>query len=74
VFGSQNKNKYWELYAEMYSGLAQRPPDGYPHLFIETFARNFEAKLRALVPQRRAAFGADAREPDDPDSKAIGDF
>jgi type VI secretion system protein len=74
VFGSQNRNKYWELYAEMYAGLAQRPPDGYPHLFIETFARNFEAKLRALAPPRRAAFGADAREPDDPDSKAIGDF
>jgi type VI secretion system protein len=76
VFGSQNKAKYWDLYAEMFVGLAQRPADGYPHLFTETFAKAFEAKLRTLVPPRRSAFGAD-RDGDapatDPNSQAVGD-
>jgi type VI secretion system protein len=59
VFGTQNKGKYWDLYAEMFPGLAQRPADGFPHLFMETFAKAFDAKLRTLVPPRRSAFGAD---------------
>ena len=33
VFGAQNKGKYWELYTEMFAGLAQRPAEGFPHLF-----------------------------------------
>jgi type VI secretion system protein len=76
VFGSQNKAKYWDLYAEMFVGLAQRPADGFPHLFTETFAKAFEAKLRTLVPPRRSAFGADRDSdvpPTDPDSQAVGD-
>ncbi len=73
VFGSQNKAKYWDLYAEMFVGLAQRPPDGFPHLFTETFARAYEAKLRALVPPRRTTFGPDRAEPD-PDDQAVGDL
>jgi type VI secretion system protein len=56
VFGAQTKAKYWELYAELFSGLAQRPADGFPHLYIEAFGRAYEAKLRALVPPR--TFGA----------------
>jgi type VI secretion system protein len=76
VFGSQNKAKYWDLYAEMFVGLAQRPADGFPHLFTETFAKAFEAKLRTLVPPRRSAFGAD-RDGDAPatdaDNQAVGD-
>ena len=59
VFGAQNKAKYWDLYAEMFAGLAQRPADGFPHVFTETFAKAYEAKLRALVPPRRTSFGAD---------------
>jgi len=70
VFGSQNKAKYWDLYAEMFAGLAQRPADGFPHLFTETFAKAYEAKLRALVPPRRSTFGADRSDPND---QAIGD-
>jgi len=54
VFGSQNKTKYWDLYAEMFAGLAQRPADGFPHLYTETFVKAYEAKLRALVPPRRS--------------------
>ncbi len=50
VFGTQNKSKYWELYAEMFAGLAQRPAEGFPHLFTEAFAKAYEAKLRTLVP------------------------
>ena len=76
VFGSQNKSKYWDLYAEMFPGLVQRPADGFPHLFTETFAKAYEAKLRVLVPPRRA-FGADrdgeAAQPADPADQAIGD-
>jgi len=76
VFGSQNKAKYWELYAEMFAGLAQRPADGFPHLFIETFAKTYEAKLRTLVPPRRSSFGADRNDVNDPDpdSQAVGDL
>jgi type VI secretion system protein len=73
VFGSQNKAKFWDLYAEMFAGLVQRPADGFPHLFTETFAKAFEAKLRALVPPRRSSFGADRGEPQGPKSEAIGD-
>jgi len=73
VFGSQNKAKFWDLYAEMFAGLVQRPADGFPHLFTETFAKAFEAKLRALVPPRRSSFGADRGEPGAPTSEAIGD-
>ncbi len=73
VFGSQNKAKFWDLYAEMFAGLVQRPADGFPHLFTETFAKAFEAKLRALVPPRRSGFGADRGEPQGPKSEASGD-
>ena len=74
VFGTQNKAKYWDLYGEMFAGLAQRPADGFPHLFTETFAKSYEAKLRVLVPPRRTTFGADRAEPADPDNKAVGDL
>jgi type VI secretion system protein len=73
VFGSQNKAKYWDLYAEMFAGLAQRPADGFPHVFTETFAKAYEAKVRALVPPRRTSFGADRAEGIDPDSQAVGE-
>lgn len=73
MFGGQNKGKYWELYAEMFPGLAQRPADGFPHLFIESFAKAYEAKLRTLVPPRRSAFGADRNDPTTEDDAAVGD-
>jgi type VI secretion system protein len=73
VFGGQSKAKYWDLYAEMFAGLAQRPADGFPHLFIETFAKAYEAKLRALVPPRRA-IGAEREEPGNPNNHAVGDL
>jgi type VI secretion system protein len=74
VFGTQNKGKYWDLYGEMFSGLAQRPADGFPHLFTEAFAKEYEAKLRTLIPPRRSTFGADRNEPIEPDGKAVGDL
>jgi type VI secretion system protein len=75
VFTTQNKAKYWDLYAEMFAGLAQRPPDGFPHLFIETFAKAFEAKMRTLVPPQRSTFGADRGDSAPAGSKdqAVGD-
>jgi type VI secretion system protein len=73
VFGTQNKAKYWELYSEMFAGLAQRPADGFPHVFTETFAKAYEAKVRTLVPPRRTSFGADRAEGPDPDSQAVGE-
>src|SRR5580693_3234523 len=59
VFGQQNKSKYWELYAEMFGGLTQRPPDGFPHVYTEAFAKAYEAKLRAAMPARRSPFAGD---------------
>jgi type VI secretion system protein len=74
VFGSQNKSKYWDLYGEMFAGLAQRPADGFPHLFTEAFAKAYEAKWRGLIPPRRSSFGADRDEPTDPNEQAVGDL
>jgi type VI secretion system protein len=73
VFGASNKAKYWELYAEMYAGLAQRPEDGFPHLYTESFAKAFEAKLRTLVPPRRNGFEPDRSVDTDPGDQAVGD-
>jgi type VI secretion system protein len=72
VFGTANKSKYWELYAEMYAGVAQRPDDGFPHLYTEAFAKAFEAKLRTLVPPRRSGIGADRDDDAEPGDKAVG--
>ena len=71
VFGGQNKAKYWDLYAELFAGLAQRPADGFPHVFTETFAKTYESRMRALIPPKRSAFGADRDE--GPNSHAVGD-
>jgi type VI secretion system protein len=73
VFGAQNKTRYWDLYAELFSGLVQRPPDGFPHLFIEAFAKAYEAKLRVLVPPRRSGIDADRADPPEAPSTAAGD-
>jgi type VI secretion system protein len=73
VFGGQNKAKYWDLYAELFAGLAQRPTDGFPHVFTETFAKAYESRLRALIPPKRSAFGADRDESNGPNSHAVGD-
>jgi type VI secretion system protein len=73
VFGTANKSKYWELYAEMYAGVAQRPDDGFPHLYTEAFAKAFEAKLRTLVPPRRSGIGADRNDDAGPGDHAVGD-
>jgi type VI secretion system protein len=61
VFGSQNKGKYWDLYSEMYAGLTQRPPDGFPHAYTEAFTKAYEAKLRKVLPPRRSVFGGEER-------------
>jgi type VI secretion system protein len=71
VFGGQSKAKYWDLYTELFAGLAQRPADGFPHVFTETFAKAYESRMRALVPPKRSAFGADRDE--GPNSHAVGD-
>jgi type VI secretion system FHA domain protein len=78
VFGSQNKGKYWDLYSEMFAGLTQRPADGFPHAYTETFAKAYEAKLRAALPPRRNVFGGgdEERGDDGPggDAAAAGDI
>jgi type VI secretion system protein len=73
VFGGQSKAKYWDLYAELFTGLAQRPTDGFPHVFTETFTKAYESRMRALIPPKRSAFGADRDEPSNPNSHATGD-
>ena len=72
VFGSQNKTKYWDLYSEMFIGLAQRPADGFPHLFTEAFAKAYETKLRLLTPPRRSSFGGERDGAGDSSSAAAG--
>jgi predicted component of type VI protein secretion system len=74
VFGSQNKAKYWESYAELFTTLSRGPPDGFPHLFAEAFANAYEAKLRTLVPPRRTAFGGDPESGEGPPAKLAGDI
>jgi type VI secretion system protein len=74
VFGTQNKGKYWELYSEMFAGLAQRPADGFPHVFTEAFAKAYEAKLRTLTPPRRGGFTGEQAEPPGPDDDAVGEL
>ena len=73
VFGGQSKAKYWDLYTELFAGLAQRPSDGFPHVFTETFTKAYESRMRALVPPKRSAFGADRDEPNNPNGHAVGD-
>ena len=73
VFGTQNKGKYWDLYSEMFAGLAQRPADGFPHVFTEAFAKAYEAKLRTLTPPRRSGFTGEQAEPTSPDNDAVGE-
>jgi type VI secretion system FHA domain protein len=73
VFGGQSKAKYWDLYAELFAGLAQRPADGFPHVFTETFTKAYETRMRALIPPKRSAFGADRDEPNNSSSHAVGD-
>jgi hypothetical protein len=43
----------------MFPGLTQRPPDGFPHVYTEAFAKAYEAKLRTAMPARRNPFGGD---------------
>ncbi len=54
VFGSPNKSRHWELYADLYATLAQRAAGGFPHSFNEAFARAFTEKLIELLPLRGA--------------------
>jgi type VI secretion system protein len=72
VFGGQSKAKYWDLYAELFAGLAQRPADGFPHVFSETFTKAYESRMRALIPPKRSAFGADRDDPSDDTNHAVG--
>jgi len=61
VFGQQGKGRYWDLYAELYNSLTQRQEGGFPHLFVETFARVFEERI-AGAPTSRRAFGTDQND------------
>jgi type VI secretion system protein len=73
VFGTQNKSKYWDLYTDLYASLSQCPPEGFPHLFSEAFAKAYEAKLRTLIPPRRTVFGGETEPGYDPQVKVSGD-
>jgi type VI secretion system protein len=64
VFGAHNKGRYWDLYSELFASLVQAPEGGFPHLFVEAFAKAYAAKLRSLAPVRRGPFDGD--EPDSP--------
>jgi type VI secretion system protein len=62
VFGAAQKGRYWDLYTELFAGLAQRPAEGFPHLFIETFGKAYDARLKALIPPKRSGFGGERAE------------
>jgi predicted component of type VI protein secretion system len=68
-----NKAKYWELYAGIYSGLFQRPANGFPPVFTEAVAKAYEAKLRTLIPPRRSACGAERNEFAEPSDSVAQD-
>ena len=36
----------WELYGDFYRSLCEMQPDTLPHIFVETFAQNYEQKAR----------------------------
>jgi type VI secretion system FHA domain protein len=36
----------WELYGDFYRSLCEMQPDSLPHIFVETFAQNYEQKAR----------------------------
>jgi len=36
----------WELYGEFYRSLCEMQPDALPHIFVETFAQNYEQSAR----------------------------
>jgi type VI secretion system protein len=36
----------WELYGEFYRSLCEMQPGGLPHIFVETFAQNYEQAAR----------------------------
>jgi predicted component of type VI protein secretion system len=36
----------WELYGEFYRSLCEMPADALPHIFVETFAQNYEQTAR----------------------------
>jgi len=75
LFNAQNKGKYWDLYLELYPGLAQRPTDGFPHLFVEAFAKAYAAKVRTLAPPpRRSGIGNDTSDASDSGFRAAGEY
>lgn len=52
LLGAANKMKYWDLYTELYQNIAQMPKEELPHVFVEQFARAYEAKAQELVARR----------------------
>ncbi len=54
VFPTQNKARYWDLYADLYAGLSQRATDGLPLWFAEAFAKAYADRLGSLLPRRGA--------------------
>src|SRR5688572_10771812 len=52
-----NKMKYWELYGELYQSMGHTPKDELPHLFVEEFAKAYEAKLNELSARKTRTAG-----------------
>jgi type VI secretion system protein len=52
---SSNKSRYWDLYAEFYPSLGVAPKGELPHLFVEEFARAYQAKMVELFPRQARA-------------------
>ncbi len=48
LLGGSGKAKYWELYKELFTSLGQNAQGDLPHVFVEDFARAYEARLAEL--------------------------
>jgi type VI secretion system FHA domain protein len=65
LLGATNKMKYWELYGELYNSITQMPHDTLPHVFVEDFARAYEARMVELSTRKPRSADAPDEEPHD---------
>lgn len=64
LLSSSNKSKYWDLYKELFQTLGQSPHGDLPHVFVEDFARAYEARLSELAARgARTGNSRDERVP-----------
>jgi type VI secretion system protein len=53
VFRKFNKMQYWDMYCEMYDGIAQNADEDFQRLFGDVFASAYEDQMQRLTSMRR---------------------